>query len=473
MLAKVRNYLQLHKNGTDFANEIHRMKQFLHIFAGTSLFVVLLFMGCKDETSTLTRSSVAQLSALSFSKNDSFPGLATAVFKVEERLDTGLVYNPDSILYGTRLDSVVPQFRFATTPGAALLTVGDSVITLSGHDTVDFTQKPIYLSITSQDASHTKVYEIVATVHQVDPDLFRWEQLSNGVYPLDNSEQRVLTIGGQMVLIKNNGFQTSVYTSHDGIQWSKEQQPTGLPSSARVRSIVSDETMLYYADDSLLYTSTDALHWEKEDYTDSGFVLKTMLMTWNETVWALVEDAEGLVLANRQAGKIAPTSLRPHSAFPVSDFASVCFESASNRSRAMLLGGHAEDGASLNTRWNLEYSPTIAENGGYRLQDFSIDRPHFQSLTGASVVWYNHRLYMFGGVDEEMQYLGREVLVSNDEGVTWNAVDTSKCQLPASYSARQGQSVLVLDNAIYVIGGESQTETYSDVYRGRLNSIDW
>ena len=449
------------------------MKRFLHIFSVVSLFVGLLLFGCTEDNTTVTRSSVAQLSSLAFNKNDSFPGLAAAVFKIEERLDTGLVYNPDSILYGTRLDSVVPQFRFAATPGAALLTVGDSVITLSGHDTVDFTKSPIYLSVTSQDATNTKVYEIVVTVHQVDPDLFHWEKLTDGVYPVDDSEQRVFMLGEQLVLIKNNGFQTAVFTSADGVHWSEEQRPTGLPFSMRVRSIVSDEDMLYYADDSLLYTSADALHWEKTDYADSGFTLKTMLMAWNETVWALAEDADGLLLVNLQNGRLVPTTLRPQSAFPVSDFAAVHFESASNRSRAMILGGYAEDGTILNTRWNFEYSPTIPTHGGYRLQDFSIDRPNFQSLTGASVIWYDHRLYMFGGVDEEMQYLGREVLVSHDEGVSWSAVDTSKCQLPLSYTARQGQSVLVWDNDIYVIGGESQTETFSDVYRGRLNSIDW
>lgn len=449
------------------------MKRFLHIFVIVSLLGGAVLTGCKDDTTTTMRSSVAQLSSLTFAANDSFPGLAAAVFRVEERLDTGLVYNPDSIMYGTPLDSVVPQFRFAATPGAALLTVGDTTIVLSGKDTVDFTKKPVYLSITSQDAANTKVYEIVATVHQVDPDLFRWEQLTEEIYPADDSEQRVVMLGEQMVLIKNNGFRTSVFTSADGSAWSEEQQPVGLPFSMRVRGVVSDERMLYYADDSVLYTSADAVRWNKTSYADSGFRLKTMLMAWNGTVWALAEDAEGLVLATIQNGNMVPTTLRPKSAFPVSDFAAVEFESASNRSRAMILGGYAEDGTSLNTRWNLEYSPTIPTDGGYRLQDFTIDRPDFRSLTGVSVVWYNHRLYMFGGVDEEMQYLGREVWMSLDEGISWSVVDTAKCQLPEAYSARQGQSVLVRDNDIYIIGGESQTETFSDVYRGRLNSIDW
>ena len=449
------------------------MRRFLDISTLIGLLLVCIMVGCSKSTTTTTKSSVAQLSAFSLAANDSFPGMEKAVFKIEERLDTGLVYNPDSIMYGTPLDSVVPKFTFATTPGAAVLAVGDTTIVLTGSDTVNLNIRPIYLSVTSQDASNTKVYEIVATVHQVDPDLFVWTQLTPAVYPADNSEQHVLTLGDKMVLIKNNGFRTSVFTSADGATWSSEQVPTGLPSATRVRSIISDNSMLYYADDSLLYTSTDALTWQQTSYAGSGFALKTMLMAWNETVWALAEDSEGLVLANMQGGMLQPTTLRPRSPFPVSDFAAVAFESASNRARAMMLGGFAEGGTALNTRWNLEYATIIAENGGYRMQDFSIDRPHFTRLTGASVVWYNHQLYMFGGVDAEMQYQGRDILISTDEGVNWTKADTAKCQLPETYTARQGQSVVVRNNEIYVIGGESQTETFSDVYRGKLNSIDW
>ena len=449
------------------------MKRFTHISALVGSFLVCIMVGCKDTTTTVTKSSVAQLSAFSLAANDSFPGMAKAVFKIEERLDTGLVYNPDSIMYGTPLDSVVPKFTFAATPGAAVLTVGDTTIVLTGSDTVDLTKRPIYLTVTSQDAANTKVYEIVATVHQVDPDLFVWSQLTPAIYPADNSEQQVLLLGNRMVLLRNNGFRTSVFTSADGAIWSSEQIPAGLPNATRVRSIISDSSTLYYADDSLLYTSNDALTWQQTSYADSGFELKTMLMAWNETVWALVEDHEGLALANMQDGRLQPTSLRPSSPFPVSDFAAVTFESASNRARAMILGGYAEDGTALNTRWNLEFANTIAENGGYHMQDFSIDRPQFTRLTGASVVWYNHQLYMFGGVDAEMQYQGRDILISYDEGVNWTRADTAKCQLPETYTARQGQSVVVRDNNIYVIGGESQTETFSDVYRGRLNSIDW
>lgn len=440
------------------------MKRFLPLIG----LILIGLAGCDDKTSTTTKSSVAQLTAFSFTANSKYPGLAAASFKVEERLDTGLVHNLDSIMYGTPLDSVVPKFTFAATPGSAVMQTPDTTIVLGGSDTINFEKQPLYLTVKSQDGKNTKVYELRAYVHQVDPDLYHWEQLCPQVLT-DNSEQRVVALGNRFVLVSNNGFRTSAYISADGITWSDRQTPSGLPDGCHVRRIISDGSTLYYADSLTLYTSADALSWAASDYTGSGFCIRNMLMTWNDTVWAIVEDSQGLVLAKMQDNTLKPTALRPRSDFPVSDFATVCFENAAGRARAMVVGGRAKSGAVLNSRWNLEFSPVV----GYRMQNFSIDRPAFADLTGASVIWYNHQLLMFGGVDADMQYLGRDILVSNDEGLTWTAADSAKNSLPDVYNARQKQSVLVRDNAIYVFGGEQQDRTFSDVYRGKLNSIDW
>ena len=440
------------------------MKRFLPLIG----LILIGLAGCDDKTSTTTKSSVAQLTAFSFTANSKYPGLAAASFKVEERLDTGLVHNLDSIMYGTPLDSVVPKFTFAATPGSAVMQTPDTTIVLGGSDTINFEKQPLYLTVKSQDGKNTKVYELRAYVHQVDPDLYHWEQLCPQVLT-DKSEQRVVALGNRFVLVSNNGFRTSAYISTDGITWSDRQTPSGLPDGCHVRRIISDGSTLYYADSLTLYTSADALSWMASDYTGSGFCIRNMLMTWNDTVWAIVEDSQGLVLAKMQDNTLKPTALRPRSDFPVSDFATVCFENAAGRARAMVVGGRAKSGAVLNSRWNLEFSPVV----GYRMQNFSIDRPAFADLTGASVIWYNHQLLMFGGVDADMQYLGRDILVSNDEGLTWTAADSAKNSLPDVYNARQKQSVLVRDNAIYVFGGEQQDRTFSDVYRGKLNSIDW
>ena len=442
------------------------MKHFLYLIMG---LMVVIMTGCESQQTVTTASSVAQLTGFAFVQNDSMPGLS-ATFTVDERLDTGLVWNKDSMLYGTNLTKVVPRFSFAATPGAAFLNFPDTTVVLTGYDTLDFTKSPIYLTIRSADKSNTKVYEIRPTVHQVDPDLYTWRQLTATVYPEDDSEQRVVELGDDFVMIVSNGFALSAYLSADGADWSALAVPTGLPAGTRVRQIISDGTTLYYGQDNAVYTSTDAITWTAHPVL---YDVRTMLLYWNNEVWVLTGDEEDYELATYADGALTLTGLQPDGLFPVSDFATVTFYSASQRDRAMIIGGFAENGMSLNTRWNLEYSPHTPENNGYRLQEFSIDRPSFKSLTGISVISYNGQLLLFGGVDNKMTYYGRDILISDDEGLNWYAADTAKNQLPEVYQARQKQTAIVRNNDIYLFGGQDAQTTFSDVYKGRLNSIDW
>ena len=444
----------------------NEMRKFFYIIIAASLVVLA---GCDGPATKTQPSSVAKLSTFSFAKNDSMPGLAKAVFTIEERLDTGLVWNQDSMQYGTRLDSVVPRCTFVATPGAAFFTLPDTVCRLTGYDTLNFTKGPIYLTIRSADKSTLKTYEIRATVHKVDPDLYTWTQLTDGIYPKDDSEQRVVEQGDEFVMMVSNGFELNAYRSADGASWTDLGEPVGLPAGTKVRQIISDGTMLYYGQQNKIYTSLDAIHWAENDV---DYSVVTMIFYWNEEVWALVEH-NGYELATYQPGGLVLSGLQPNDFFPVSDFATVTFQSASWRERAMIIGGFAENGASLNTRWNLEYSPHIKENNGYRLEEFSIDRPEFKSMTGISVISYNNQLLLFGGVDAKMSYFGRDILISKNEGLTWEKADSTKNQLPEVYQARQKQTAIVRDNNIYLFGGQDANTTYSDVYKGRLNSIDW
>ena len=426
--------------------------------------------GCKKSESTQVDKSSAQLTAFSFVKNDSMPGLSTT-FTIEERNDTGLVWNKDSMLYGTSLKRVVPRFTFASTPSAAFLKMRDTTYTLTGYDTLDFTRTPIYLSVRSMDKSKTKVYEIRATVHQSDPDLYTWEQLESSIYGNTDSEQRVVEFGDEFVMLASDGFSMFAWRSSDGTNWSLPVTLNGLPAGTKIRQIVSDGSTLYYGQDSVLYTSTDIYNWTP---VQMAYPIATMLLYWNERVWMLTGTNElDYELAYLDSDTIKPSGLTPDGEFPISDFATVSFMSSSLRERAMIIGGFAENGKSLNTRWNLEYSTHIKEHNGYRLQEFSIDRSSFKGLTGISIVYYNNQLLLFGGIDDQAKYFGRDILVSKDEGLTWVKADTAKNQLPAAYQARQKQNALVRDNNIYLFGGQDAQTTYSDVYKGRLNSIDW
>lgn len=444
----------------------------LVLFCGLMLF---LCASCdsKNEVTTTT-SSVAQLTSMSFYKQDSFPGLAMAKFVINERLDTGLVYNRDSILYGTPIHKVVPNFVYAATPASVTIQLSnpDTLFYLTGKDTIDFTRQPVYMTITSSDETNKKVYQLSVTVHHQDPDLFTWNCLTPQIYDpdKDGAEQKAFFLNNQLCLMVNNGFENRLYTSLDGGNWYKKPV-TGLPENCVVRTIVSDTEKAYYADAHNLYVASFPEKWlaveQKGDLTPVS-----MLMTFNDSVWAVAEDTQGnLYLAT--VGENDQLQLSGYKQaldplFPVSHAAITEFTAVSERRRATIIGGFTRNGKSLNSRWNIEYS----EVSGYRLTNFSIEKPTFRSLTGATVVWYDDMLFMFGGVDDNLQYQ-KPILYSLDEGMHWDVPDSTHNMLPASFGIRQKQSAFVFDNNIYLIGGSYLNKTYSDVYRGRMQSIDW
>ena len=138
--------------------------------------------------------------------------------------------------------------------------------------------------------------------------------------------------------------------------------------------------------------------------------------------------------------------------------------------RLKLSGGRAQYAGAQGGKL---YKSVAADNAhGVVFADF-VHQPLDIGVTGLSVVYYNNSLLLFGGVDDKAKYLGRDIFVSTNEGITWTKADSTKNQLPESYQARQKLSAIVRDNNIYIFGGEDSEQTYSDAYKGRLNSIDW
>lgn len=449
------------------------MRHFLPIF----VLLAIVCAGCNNNK-TDTTSPYAEVTAFSFATDTANPGLAAATYKVEQRTDTGYIYNRDSLVFGTSLARVIPTISYKATPASATFVLPDTTIIYSGADTLDFSKQPIYLHVKSSDLQNEKWYMLSFTVHQVDPDLYVWDRLTPQIFKPQMCEQKVFIVGQELVLFVNNGFHTQLFLSREGITWSESTAPTGLPAQCRVRDILQLGSTLYYADGDNLYMSTDLYNWTSIDCSANTFSLVNMLVAFDNRAWCILSDrtSERLLLGYVQGERVVPAdsvygldgNWLPND-FPVSDFASLSFAASSERPRAMVVGGRTQDGTMLNTRWNLEYEASQ----GYRIKNFSIEQPDFHSLTGVSIIQYDNHLVMFGGIDNDSQWR-TSMLFSDDEGMHWYTPDTAHNRLPDDYGQRQKQTAVVdARNNIYLIGGQSFTETYSDVYRGYLTSIDW
>jgi len=441
---------------------------FLYIFC----FLGLILSSCKRETTTITTSSDTDVTSFYFVKHDSFPSIGNTTFTISHYAaqDTGLITNADSMTYLTPINKLVPRILFKSTPSSATIIMGDSTITLTGSDTIDF-REPVLLRVISSDLTATKYYRIVVNVHQVDPDLFDWDELCPAVIAEGSASTKAVVVDDLFLLFANDGFKTTVYQSYDGMLWDAGTIPAGLPANCQVREILAADDALYYCQEGVVYTSLNGVTWLADDLSAETYVPRVMLMHFNDSVWMVSEHSSNHTFhlsVEDGTGWRTNTEALPAN-WPLSEFSVVEFTSSSERPRVMIIGGYDTQGNGLNSRWNIEY--TLAN--GYRYANFAIDRPLRSAILGASVVWYGKRFYMFGGTDSEAQYISETALCSDDEGLNWYAIDTVHNRLMDVYSPRTATSAVVHNSSIYLMGGQSRTETYSDVLCGKLTSIDW
>ena len=430
---------------------------------------MLLLMACK-KTETVVSYDVTDATVRSFAlaANDSFPGLAAATFTVENRTDTGMiaVANGDSMRYGTRLNAVVPRVQFNSRPAAALYHVGDTVFTYSGYDTLDLTQSPVYLHVFAADRTHEKYYRIVAYAHQADPDQYTITPL-NAQFVAPCAMQVCYT-GHYFHAFLSDGSTLRMTRSTDAALWETAQTITGLPASCSVRQIVYDSLSgsFCYATGTQLYQSTDGVMWTAQTLPLTGSEVLSTLIAFDKHVWLLLRQGEHMVLAtwNPTDNEVQTVDSVP-SSFPVSDFAPVHYLSSGGRQHALLYGGYDQRGTMLSDAWSVE----ALSDGMYRVMNVS--QRNAQPMAGAAIVHYNGQLLRIGGLTETGDIAS--VAYSVSEGMFWQAADTAHLPVPDGFLPRYRISADVVDNNIYLFGGQNHTQQFADCYRSRLNSIDW
>ena len=197
------------------------MQKFTYIFAFISM---LLLVACENQSEEVNLSSETRVSAFTFYTDTANPGLTEAVFKIEHKSwpDTGRIYSVDSLRYGTCLDSVVPHVTYMITPSTALFVTPDTVMISTGSDTLNFSRPPLNLMVQAADTLYKRCYRIDIDVHQADPDLYVWKQMTPQLFAPaaapEHCYMKAIYSDGLIHLLVNNGFNTQLYQRY-GAQW--------------------------------------------------------------------------------------------------------------------------------------------------------------------------------------------------------------------------------------------------------------
>jgi len=453
------------------------------------LLGLLSLMACEPKESTGTLSAVAQITAFSFTANDNYPGLGEAVFVVEQYGDTGLIRmrENDSIRYGTSLDSVVPSISYYTTPSSVTFYLGDSAVALTGYDTLNLNKKPILIRVVAQNTDYEKWYKLNFEVHTMDGDLFKWDTVSTSINgACTHGTQKALMRRNRFYYYQNDGFGVKLFTSDDtGEHWIPQTELSGLPSNCDVRQIIEGDLNFFYGKGHDFYYSADGIKWDLLT-TELNIVALYMCMKVNNILdpgdsirlWMAAQDNVGLRFYTASSKNLTPqvaTGLGLSGdtlpiSFPIEEYTTIPFQSSSLHEHALIAGGYDRNHKMTAARWNLEYNYI---SNTYHMTNLGKDNSTLAPFAGSSASYYGEYIYLFGGIREDRSFLNN-TFSSVDEGTHWVEVsDSVNSKRPKDLKGRYHTNTFVHDLNLYIIGGEDNSTTYSDVYRGRMNSIAW
>ena len=399
---------------------------------------------------------------MKFTADDDNPGIENASFTIELIGDTGaLIYNRDSLPVGTKIDSVVTTFTFQYAIAGMVLFAPKDTILLRNNDTIDFTHQPVHLRVISVDYSKQRNYRISVLVHKINPDLYRWQMLSNDALQHISNKQAVVRHNDAFYWYVNTGFANYLYTSADGADWALQDVPS-LPVEADIRTMCTHEGKFYVAHDGVLYISEDGVEWESMD--DAHYV--SMLGSYKNGVWCIVKDDDGTLYADNLLNRDAAHYQLPQN-FPVQGAAKTAYVSPTGQPQFIAIGGVNTAGEQLNTRWITQDMRSWV--------NLSDGQPAYPSMEGASVVYYGKRLLLIGGFDSNGRLRQNFIVQSYDDGLYWETISTDDLSVPEEFESRAYANVLTSEDGydLYIIGGTTVTTPLSDVWKARKNSVDW
>lgn len=413
-------------------------------------FITLIFSSCLTEDLSVYSDDAVITVFYLYDSNDE--SLRTYSFTIDD--DEKLIYNADSIDFGTDVDSVMPIF----TPTFWRAYINDS-IEYSVNDSMhmDFTTNNQFsITVYASNKKKSQTYKAQINIHTVDPDSCLWKDMDAKVFSEVATDERAFYLNDHMLYFATIDGVLYNYISSDAKDWSRNSV-TGLPAIVNndLDNMIVADTTLYYYSDNKLYSSVDGSAWSSAETTGS---VDYLLFYLNSKFYG-VDNTNGKFVTLNNSEWVAVSSIP--NGFPISGAAiTVGATVKDNVFRAYVVGGVDKNGNYLSSVWS-------TENCSY-WADLSLGKDYFSPRADAAVVSYADGLMLFGGRDENGVVTTETHLFSNDYGVTWVKPE-NKMIIDGEYTTRYGHSVISVSETgyLYLIGGRiSDDISMADVWRG-------
>ena len=377
--------------------------------------------------------------------------------------DNGLIYNADSLPVGTDITKLKVTVEFLNTVKSAVFTItgasvqADTTInyTTSMTKSLDFTGTTL-LTVTSADGEQVKEYDVKVLVHKVNPDSLvwpmSWRRDLQG-YSADTRAMKMVQQGNRYRSMSYDGMTCTLLTASSPGQATWDEQAVNLPFTPDIQSLVATDDALYMlGSDGVLYTSADGLEW-----SSCGVIWHSVLGVYDGRVLGIVAGPDAYYHDEypRTAGF---ESTHVEAGFPVAHTSDmvVTDNSWAVSQQAILVGGIDSDGKKLNSVWGYDGSRWGKVNSSHgtslpAITDATLFPYYtYRALPGIRRYGLQPTWYLMGGKLADGK-LNTRIYLSNTQGITWNAGDSTISQ-PAHVPAFYGAQAFVNDEVLTAAG---------------------
>lgn len=435
------------------------MKKFTVISLST-IAAALTFIACNSssESYEYELSSSVAVQSFKLSRDDSvLKNLDTVFFSID--LADRRIFNADSLPYGTKINKLVPRITMSTSATVMKLTVPrangtDTVYDYleTPNDTIDFSNGPVTLDVTSASGTTSMKYEININVHTVVSDTLAWGETAWAPLPSSfaapTSQRTARTDGGLYCLTTDGAKFSMAFTPSPGENsWTVNE--VTLPAGAAIETFAGTSDALYILVDDganepnkMLYTSADG----GRTWTSTGERYFSVYGGYGTDLLVSRYDVDMRAASypSDPVGKVIPRDMPVSgTSLPVTFTAPLALSK-----QAVLIGGQTIDGRRSADAWGydgaswMRLSQTALSKG---LSDMSLVPFYVVHVNSYFVTTQYSVLLAFGGTDGTTN--NRDMFVSYYWGTDWTKAK-DYLQLPDFIPALNSAQAFVYDTTM-------------------------
>lgn len=378
--------------------------------------------------------------------------------------EQGLIYNTDSLPYGTDAKHVLTTIN---TLNSGIVTIkndedGEYYYYVS-TDSMDLSSER-QVRVISQSGKYYRDYTLKLNVHQEDGEEFAWKSpMKNSAGNIvGNSDiaalqgMKAVNLNNKIYLFGCNGTNTVIHSSdqNDGNTWTAVTPNVTLDTQAYRNTMVFGDAMFILNDGALL-RSTDGATWQTIN-SNTGLDMLVAASSWQifglSATEGFMASADG---GNTWTTDAMENSNKAYIPTLAEGFACHTLKTNADMEQLVLVGKDSNGKTVIWTRLADKNTSSYT----WCMTEASKETPQLNAI---SAFGYGDIDMMTGLKDGS----ATDILVSKDKGINWD-VD-SRYKLPAAITSNVFTTMVDSDNYIWLFYGQDGT-----VWRGRLNKMGW